>query len=70
MISNRLQHWTIILSAYSYEVKHKPSNQHGNADGLSQLPLEQDTDWADEMHDTVCLLEHQQVKQLPINVAI
>ena len=34
MISNRLQHWAIILSAYKYVVKHKPLNQHGSADGL------------------------------------
>ena len=54
------------MSAYTYEVKHKPSEQHGNADGLSRLPLEFDTEWNDETEDTVCVLEQQQLNQLPI----
>jgi len=29
MISSRLRCWAIILSAYTYEVKYKPSDQHG-----------------------------------------
>ena len=69
MISSRLQRWAIILSAYTYEVKHKPSEQHGNADGLSRLPLEFDTEWTDESEDTVCLLEQQQLSQLPIKAS-
>ena len=31
MVSSRLQRWAIILSAYEYEVKYRPSMQHGNA---------------------------------------
>ena len=61
MISSRLQHWAIILSVYTYEVKLKPSEQHDNADGLSCLQLEFDTEWTDETDDTVCLLEQQQL---------
>ena len=59
MTSNRLQGWAMMLSAYTYEVKHKPSEQHGNADGLSRLPLEFDTEWTNETEDTACLLEQQ-----------
>ena len=59
----------MLLSAYTYEVKHKPSEQHGNADGLSHLPLEFDTEWTDETEDTVCLLEQQQLNQLPIKAS-
>ena len=70
MISSRLQRWAIILSAYTYEVKHKPSEQHGNADGLSQLPLDFDKEWTEvtDSEDTVCLLEEQQLTELPIKV--
>ena len=57
MISSRLQCWAIILSAYTYEVKHKPSEQHGNPDGLLHLPLEFDREWTDKTEDTVCLLK-------------
>ena len=35
----RLQRWAIILSAYKYIIKYKTSKAHGNADGLSRLPL-------------------------------
>ena len=35
----RLQRWALLLSAYSYTVEFKPTQQHANADGLSRLPL-------------------------------
>ena len=35
----RLQRWAVILSAYSYQLVFKPTQSHGNADGLSRLPL-------------------------------
>ena len=35
----RLQHWAIILSAYRYKIEFKCMQDHGNADGLSRLPL-------------------------------
>ena len=35
----RLQRWALLLSGYSYDIEFKPTRQHGNADGLSRLPL-------------------------------
>ena len=35
----RLQRWALLLSAFSYDIEFKPTRQHGNADGLSRLPL-------------------------------
>ena len=35
----RLQRWALLLSAYVYDIKYKSTHCHGNADGLSRLPL-------------------------------
>lgn len=35
----RMQRWSLILAAYTYEIQYKPSEQHGNADALSRLPI-------------------------------
>ena len=35
----RLQRWAVLLSAYTYELEFKTTQQHTNADGLSRLPL-------------------------------
>ena len=32
----RLQHWALVLSAYTYDIEFRPTD---NADGLSRLPL-------------------------------
>lgn len=31
----------MILAAYQYDIKYKSSQQHGNADALSRLPLQE-----------------------------
>lgn len=36
----RLQRWAMLLASYQYEIRFKPTSQHGNADGLSRLPLD------------------------------
>ena len=35
----RLQCWAWILSAYTYDIKFRPTGEHSNADGLFCLPL-------------------------------
>ena len=39
LAATRLQRWAWILSAYKYEIEFRPTGKHGNADGLSRLPL-------------------------------
>ena len=35
----RLQRWPVQLSAFCYTIEFKPTQEHGNADALSRLPL-------------------------------
>ncbi len=37
----RLQRWALLLSAYQYKIKFRPTQAHANADALFRLPLEQ-----------------------------
>ena len=64
--ASRLQRWAITLSAYNYEVQYQPSTQHGNADALSRLPLDQEEDCENEEEEVVCAVEEQQLDNLPL----
>ena len=35
-----LQRWAVLLSAYTYDIKFRSTQNHANADGLSLLPLD------------------------------
>lgn len=39
----RMQRWALILAAYTYEIQYKSSEQHGNVDALSRLPMADDS---------------------------
>lgn len=56
--SGRIQRWALLLNMYQYVLSFKPTNDHGNADALSRLPLPhipQDTPQPAEM---VLMMEH------------
>ena len=33
-----LARWIVVLSAYDFDIEHRPGKKHGNADGLSRIP--------------------------------
>lgn len=39
LTASRMQRWALLLSAHTYDIKYRKSELHGNADGLSSLPL-------------------------------
>ena len=62
----RLQRWAWILSAYTYSIEFRPTNAHGNADGLSRLPLSGVTP-KDHSSDPQ-IFNLSQMEALPVNV--
>ena len=61
----RLQRWALILAAYQYNIQYKPTKEHGNADGLSRLPLQ--TEEVVETEATVFNIKRMEA--LPVTVA-
>ena len=56
MASPRVIRWSLILSAYSYELGYQPDKQQANADVLNCLPLLESPSNVPEPAETVLLL--------------
>ncbi len=70
MAAARIQRWAIILSAYDYHICYRKSENHGNADGLSRVPLPEITDVGTEAisaHINFFLTNHLQ--EAPLNAS-
>ena len=60
----RLQRWALTLSAYSYDIRFRRTSEHGNADGLSRLPLHHVT--ATGHYTEPAIFNLQQLRSLPV----
>lgn len=60
----RLQRWAILLSAYQYDIVHRSTDKHANADCLSRLPLPVSSKSEDD--EEVKLINQQQIESLPL----
>lgn len=63
----RLQRWAVLLSAYTYDILFKSTVAHGNADGLSRLPLPFDTREGESTESTTYFVSRMEC--LPVTVA-
>ena len=61
----RLQHYALFLAGFEYSIEYKNTTQHGNADGLSRLPLEEAHD--KERVDPVEIFQVSQMEVLPVS---
>ena len=65
-----MQRWALTLSAYHYDIQFKPTAQHGNADGLSRLPLPR-VSGEEEMGEAAAahIINVKQINKLPVTAA-
>ena len=60
--ANRLQRWAIRLMGYSYRIEYRSTNEFGQADGLSRLPIGPDAQFDQEdptESQTIALIQHE-----------
>ncbi|CAB4008107.1 Retrovirus-related Pol poly from transposon, partial [Paramuricea clavata] len=60
----RLQRYALFLAGFDYTIRYKNTKLHGNADGLSRLPLHSET--TEEEPDPVGLFYATQFEPLPV----
>ena len=64
LAATRLQRWAVLFSAYDYVIRYKSTHSHGNADGLSRLPLPSETTSSDP--DSASTFNIGQIQALPV----
>ena len=62
----RVQRYALFLSGFQHDIEYKSTKQHGNADGLSRLPLQSQIHDRDDDDD---VFYTSQIEQLPVTNA-
>ena len=67
MAAARLQRYSTFLTGYTYDIKYRKTEQHGNADALCRLPLP--TTVEKPLEDAVAIFQLRQIERLPAQVS-
>ena len=66
MTAARLQRYAILLAGYQYDIVYRKTSDHGNAGGLSRLPINSLASEADADGDAVDMFHVSQFNPLPV----
>ena len=58
--SSQIQRWALALAMYEYQLMHRKSSEHANADAFSCLPLPECASFTPQPAETVLLMEQMQ----------
>ena len=72
LAANRLARWALLLSQFDYTVEYRRTNDHGNADALSRLPMKNadihfDGEEDEDDQQMVCVINDVDEKLSPAN---
>ena len=68
VVAGRLHRWALCLAGYQYDIVYKPTQKHGNADGLSRYPsTESEAIDGEEEGDRILALYGPQLAAMPTN---
>lgn len=59
----RMQHYAVFLQAFNFDIKYRKSEEHGNADGFSRLPIQEKRTGN---YDTVDIFQIENLETLPV----
>ena len=74
LAANRLARWALWLNQFDYSIEYRKTADHGNADALSRLPFESDSDFEREESgedlDVVCAIKVLSLQVKPVDANI
>lgn len=66
MSALRMQHYSVFLESFDFEIQYRASKDHGNADGMSRLPIN-DCSNRKQMEE-IEIIQVNQIETLPVTV--